>query len=437
MQTIQQLQSGELKGSIQIQLSCGLSKFPTELFDLVDTLEILDLSSNELTELPSDFGRFKKLKIAFFSDNKFTVLPKVLADCPSLTMIGFRSNQIVVFPENSIPLQTQWLVLTNNQIEILPKSLGECLYLQKVAFAGNKIKELPVEMENCKRLELLRISANQLETLPEWLLNLPRISWLAFSGNPCSQIPQNNLELIEMEWNELEIQEQLGEGASGIISKAIWNSTSIKEVAVKIFKGEVTSDGFPEDELTNCIAAGFHSNLVPLIAEIKNHSEGKMGIVMELISSDYTNLGNPPSFETCTRDVFPESVRFTFSQVVSISKCISSAMEHLHNQGILHGDLYAHNTMTNPDGRALLGDFGAATRYDRNTIFSKLLEKLDVRAFGCLLEDLLIRIEVADLKVVKYDLLNNLKDSCLDPLSIKRPDFKKINLILNALTTNT
>ena len=44
-----------------------------------------------------------------------------------------------------------------------------------------------------------------------------------------------------------------------------------QEVAVKVFKGEVTSDGFPEDEMNACITAGNHEHLVKLIGKIKNH----------------------------------------------------------------------------------------------------------------------------------------------------------------------
>ena len=68
MQTLQQLLSGELKGTKTLKLSCSLTIFPKEIFDLVDTLEILDLSCNHLSQLPDNFSDLKKLKIAFFSD---------------------------------------------------------------------------------------------------------------------------------------------------------------------------------------------------------------------------------------------------------------------------------------------------------------------------------------------------------------------------------
>ncbi len=430
MQTLHQLLSGELIGSSKIQISCGLNDFPRELFELQDTLEFLDLSGNNLSQLPEDFGNFKKLKILFISNNKFKVFPKVVANCPSLTMIGFRSNQMEEILEDSFPLKLQWLILTDNKIEKLPKSIGKCEFLQKFGIAGNRLNSLPDEMKNCRNLELLRISANLIEELPNWLLLLPRLSWLAYSGNPCSLIADRSVQINTVSWNDLVIINQLGEGASGIISKAILKSKDSKEVAVKIFKGEVTSDGLPQDELATCIAAGFHSNLVPLIAEIQGHSELKKGIVMELISTDYKNLGNPPNYETCTRDVFQSTQNLSLEQVKNILLCIASVASHLHNRGIVHGDLYAHNTLVNSDGNALLGDFGAASFYDLKSENAAQIERIEVRAFGCMVEDLLDQVSLEDKQSEIYFSFSSIKENCFNEVVSERIGFNEIiNLI--------
>ena len=433
MQTLSQLKSGELKGSSKIKLACGLKEFPRELFELEDTLEFLDLSGNQLSDLPADFDSFTMLKILFLSKNNFTKFPEILAKCPSLTMIGMRSNSIIEIPENSLPEKLQWLILTENKIEKLPHSIGKCGFLQKFAISGNLLKELPDEMQNCKRLELLRISANCLTSIPDWLLKLPRLSWLAYSGNPCSEKVENETDIEEIEWSQLELREKLGEGASGIISKAILKSKDNQEVAIKIFKGEVTSDGLPEDELQTCISAGKHSNLVPLLAKIKNHSEGKDGLVMELISTDYTNLGNPPSFETCTRDVLNPNVYYSVNQVLTILKSVASVGAHLHKRGILHGDLYAHNTMVNQDGNALLGDFGAATFYNVNSENANLLERLDVRAFGCLIDDLLGQIRFEEVGKEEVGKLKELREKCMIEEVENRLGFEEIVVFILSL----
>lgn len=432
MQTLEQLQSGKLAGCTSIRLSCGLTEFPRELFDLADSLELLDLSGNQLNSLPSDFGRFKKLKIAFFSDNLFTEYPEVLASCPLLEMIGFKANQIKYISEKAISENIRWLILTNNQIPQLPKSIGNCYRLQKVALAGNQLTELPDEMANCRNMELLRISANNIKVLPQWLMTLPRLSWLAYSDNPCASTIHDNQYLIEIDWSELELKEQLGEGASGIISKANFISQQ-KEVAVKVFKGEVTSDGLPDSEMNACALAGNHSSLVTLLGKIKNHPLQKDGLVFELIPETFKNLGKPPSFISCTRDVFDEGTRFSINDIIQTAINTSSVLVQLHSKGIMHGDFYAHNLMIDENSHVLLGDFGAATLYDLKSENALLHEKLDVRAYGCLLDDLLTYSIETNSK--ELDVLCELRDLCFNEVVTERPTFKeifrKLELLIN------
>ncbi len=432
MNSLEQLHSGELKGAKTIRLSCHLKSFPIELFELADTLEILDLSNNQLSHLPDNFGEFKNLKIAFFSENNFSVFPEVLSQCPKLTMIGFKSNQINTISERAFPEHLQWLILTNNQINRLPKSIGKCSRLQKVALAGNQLQDLPIEMANCKNLALLRISANQLTQFPEWLLSMPRLSWLAFSGNPfCKKINLKE-ELPFISWKNIEVKETLGEGASGIISRATWFESNIKkDIAIKVFKGEVTSDGFPEDEMNACIAAGSHKHLVTVIGKLNHHPQQKIGLLLELIPAKYKNLAGPPSFDTCTRDIFKPGTHFSPESVLKISQAIANTAMHLHSKGIMHGDLYAHNTLIDDEANTIFGDFGAATYYGVSNKTSHLFEKLDVRAFGCLMEDLLNLVLENKKKEALFLCLIDLKNTCLKEQIDERPLFKDILQMLD------
>jgi len=427
MTTLDELIAAKITNPKRITLSCELTEFPDVLYSYADTLEILDLSANKLSTLPEDIHRFTKLKIAFFSQNNFTIFPKQLATCPSLTMIGFKSNQLEEIPEDAFPKNLQWLILTDNRIQKLPRSIGQCTRLQKFAIAGNRLTELPLELSFCKNLELLRISANQLTSIPSWLYQLPRLSWLAFSGNPVTYMPKSKDHLPMVDWSRITVEEQLGEGASGVISKAKIDGE--QEVAIKIFKGEVTSDGYPEDELATCLSTGLHENIVPLRATIANHPEGKQGIVMELIPAEYKNLGQPPSFSTCTRDVFPAEQQFTYKQGVAILNGVLQAVKHLHERGIMHGDLYAHNTMINEQGKTYFGDFGAATFYAKNLEEAPYLERLDIRAFGCLIEDIipLIREEKGKENLCK------LYEKCMLEDVISRPSFEEIAKVLTGM----
>jgi len=425
MQTLEDLKSGKLIGSKTLKLAYGLTEFPLEILELSDTLEILDLSGNDLSELPGRITELTKLKIIFFAKNKFTVFPKVLKQFPVLNMIGFKSNQIDTVPEHAFPPQLNWLILTDNKIKVLPKSIGDVRLLQKCALAGNQLKELPNEMANCKNLELLRVSANELDSIPSWLFELPKLSWVAFGGNPAAYKPDLTNDLESFDWNEFTVNELLGEGASGFISRANWNSQN-EDVAVKLFKGAVTSDGLPDDEMEISIAAGRHENLIQVLGKIKSHPENKIGLIMELISPTFINLGNPPNFETCTRDVFDSGCQFIERELLQMAKEMASVCEQLHANGINHGDFYAHNILIDKSKKSILGDFGAASFYDVNSIYAANIERVEVRAFGCLIEDVLGLVKKCDTE--KWQ---NLINQCMLSDVKMRPNFSEIVEVLN------
>src|SRR5690606_36219742 len=99
---------------------CGLTELPAEVLALADTLEVLNLTGNQLSSLPPELGRLRKLRIIFCSSNAFTELPEVLGDCPELEMVGFKANRIEHVPAASLPAKLRWLILTDNAIEQLP-----------------------------------------------------------------------------------------------------------------------------------------------------------------------------------------------------------------------------------------------------------------------------------------------------------------------------
>ena len=445
MQTLDDLRTGKLKGATRVALAAGLTQFPEEILDLAETLEILDLSGNALSTLPDDFTRLHRLRVLFMSNNQFERMPEVLGRCPNLSMVGFRANGMRELPAESLPPKLRWLILTDNALESLPAELGKRPALQKLMVAGNRLTTLPKELSTCHNLQLLRIAANRFEVLPEWLLSLPRLSWLSYSGNPlCEGLEAKALAqtpVPPVSWSALKLGPKLGEGASGVIYRAGLDSAaagvvgvSEPEVAVKLFKGALTSDGLPQSEMAACISAGAHPNLIQVLGKLSGHPQGVEGLVMSLVDTAYKNLAGPPSFETCTRDVYADDLRFSVQDVLTIAKGVAGLAAQLHARGLMHGDLYAHNTLLGPGGHALIGDFGAASfvdMADRKT--AEALERLEVRAYGCLLEELLERVEDAsvgaDMKV-SVQQLTELRDRCLQSNVHARPSFRLITELL-------
>jgi len=399
-ETLDRLRAGALAGTTRLDLrGCGLTLLPPEVFHLADTLEVLDLSGNALTDLPEALSALPRLQVLFASDNRFTTLPAVLGRCPALQMVGFKANQIHTVPAAALPAGLRWLILTDNQVAQLPDQLGHCGQLQKLMLAGNCLRRLPDSLARCQRLELVRLAANQFETaadaLPTGLLALPRLAWLAHAGNPFSAPLEQQAEAASpappIAWHQLQVQGLLGEGASGRIHAALWQggAGTAQPVAVKLFKGAVTSDGLPHSEMAACMAAGAHPHLVGVLGRLTGHPEGTPGLVLQRIPPGHANLAGPPSLASCSRDVYAPGLRLAASAARAIASGMQSALAHLHRQGLAHGDLYAHNILADDQGQALLGDFGAASFLPVDDPLRRAaLQRIDRRALAVLLAEL-------------------------------------------------
>lgn len=435
--TLADLRADKLAGATNLKLACGLTEFPKEIYTLADTLEILDLSNNALSTLPDDLTTLHKLRILFCSSNQFTYLPEVLGRCPQLSMIGFKANQISVAADSALPSNTlRWLILTDNAVSVLPDSIGNCSHLQKLMLAGNQLSKLPESLVNCQNLELLRISANQLTELPTWLFNLPKLGWLAYAGNPfCDHIEARLLaksSIRQIDWHSLTLQHTLGEGASGLIYHAVFNhhpeTGTGQPLAVKMFKAHLTSDGLPRCEINATKLAGQHPNLFGLAGVIHQHPEDAIGLVMPLMPPHLKVLADPPSYASCTRDVYESDVTFSLDCLLNIASGIASAVAHLHARGMIHGDLYGHNILSDAHGEAILSDFGAASFLPSDQFsLAHDLQRIETRAFACLLEELLTRCKHKPLTQTALSALWHLQTDCAQPEIEKRPLFNEIS----------
>lgn len=430
---------------LRIKLAAGLTEFPSDLYRFCQTLEILDLSDNHLLALPDDFARFGRLKRLFLTNNAFSHIPAVLAQCPALVMVSFKGNQLTEFGAAVLPLTLEWLILTDNQLTALPDDFGRYHQLKKLALAGNQLTALPDSMQQCRQLGLVRLSLNRFSHFPDWLFQLPQLAWLALGANPACPVPQKADVQVplapEHQFNCIEI---LGEGASGVIYRAQVQEPVVlqaehsnekhheivagTEVALKRFKGWITSDGCPQDELQNYLNAGAHPNLIPILARISNTQ--LPALAMALIPKDFRSLGFPPSFDTITRDTFAADFQLSAPRVYLLAQQLASVLTQLHERQIMHGDLYAHNVLMNGQDQLYLGDFGAASALDALPLWQQQQSKaLEIRAFGYFLADLLAAVpaypatEIPELQAEQqlYSALQQLCQQCLAAEFAQRP----------------
>jgi hypothetical protein len=425
------LRRGDLAGARHLRLG-GLSEFPREIFALADTLEILDLSGGGLTSLPDDMGRLHRLRALFCSGNRFESLPGSLGDCAALSQIGFRAAGLREVPAEALPPRLRWLTLTDNRIERLPEALGQRPLLQKLMLAGNRLQKLPETMAGSAKLELIRLSSNAFETLPPWLANLPSLAWISWAGNPCERpVAPTGAQFVS--WAQLEIDALLGEGASGRVHSARWRRPGAAEaeaVAVKLYKGSMTSDGLPACEMAACLAAGDHPNLIGALGRLTDHPDGAEALLMPLLPAHWRVLAGPPSLESCSRDVYDSALALSAGCVLEIARGAAGAAAHLHERGILHGDLYAHNTLWDGEtGKAKLSDFGAACALPYGAE-GEAWRRVEVRAWGLLLGELL---EQCAPQADGLEKLRELEAHCVQPDSRARPLMNDVTAMLEEI----
>lgn len=420
---------------------CDILVVPPRLCKLSD-LTLLDLANNPLSSLPDSFASLVNLRVVFFLKNNFEVVPTVLGKLPNLYMLSFKSNRLTSFPDDALAPTIGWLILTDNKLTSLPSNIGD-VPLRKATFANNCLASLPESLKRCETLELLRIAANDLKSLPPWLFTLPRLAWLGVAGNPCSytnELADDAMtKLPRVAWSSLKFDEggELGSGASGKVLAA--TAADGTRIAVKQYHAQATSDGRPEDEVKAAVAGSGHDNVMRTSFALDGASDaddGAFALGMPMLDmARYSVLGNTPSFQSVSRDTYPEGKKFQTARAYRWAVGIARALDHLHSKGICHGDVYGHNTLVDDvdgDLPALMSDFGAAWFFPPDSQLAPLIERMEMRAFGCMLEELAERCDEDD---DRRKLLSSLASRCMSEDAASRPRTGEVRGELEKLLT--
>ena len=352
----------------------------TSIPDNIDLdVEYLDVSFNSLSILPDNFERYQNLKFLFLSNNNFIKIPKIISTMKNLFMVSFRNNQLVEI--DYIPQNVEWLILTNNCINKIVK-LGHLLNLRKLMLSGNMLASLPDDIIKCQKLELLRISNNQFKEVPHCIFELNNLAWISMANNPCFPLPELNSGKEFINKKDIKYIETIGEGTSGIVYSSIFKDN---EVAVKKYKGKMTSDGFSTNEMYILSSIKSHINLIEVLGYLYGENEDDIeGIIMPLFK-EYKQVGLPPTFETITRDFYENKI----NDPGYIMEQIENVVNHLHKNNTIHGDLYAHNIIYNTYKKhSVLTDFGASFVVTDKDLLDKFI-KIENRALNIFKTELL------------------------------------------------
>ncbi len=140
----------------------------------------LDLSGQDLTELPPAIGRLTHLETLILGKwdrrksrnqgNRLQTLPPELSHLPRLTTLALSYNQFTTLPPVVLALsQLTSLYLWGNSLSSLPPEIAQLSQLETLNLYGNRFSILPPVLEQLPQLEKLDLRQNPIPIPPEIL----------------------------------------------------------------------------------------------------------------------------------------------------------------------------------------------------------------------------------------------------------------------------
>ncbi|RCH80622.1 hypothetical protein CU098_003214, partial [Rhizopus stolonifer] len=191
-----------------------LTHIPPELYALQD-LQVLILSQNKIQSIPEDMPRLLPNLVTFriaanlieklpsrldywqhmrhfqlgsvYGGNRLVQLPDSITDMSLLEELDVSYNQLRSLPHDLAIQSLQFLNVSNNQLDFIPKSITQCQQLKSLNVSKNHLTTLPADLVSLSQLELLDISENLLCIMPAEILERMQSANLLITGNPLTR----------------------------------------------------------------------------------------------------------------------------------------------------------------------------------------------------------------------------------------------------------
>lgn len=166
----------------------------------------LDISNNNLTELPKEIGYMQNLTELILSNNNLVQLPEEILNLKNLEYIEIDGNENLVlsvsqkifcisrdllYNSKNYEVNTDDLVsitnvdLSNLNLEgEIPSIIYSCVNLQELKCFYSGLLVLGKDIGNLKNLKTLEIGMNEITILPDEITELTKLNFLQLHGNP-------------------------------------------------------------------------------------------------------------------------------------------------------------------------------------------------------------------------------------------------------------
>ncbi|XP_078096507.1 protein flightless-1 homolog [Mustelus asterias] len=240
------------------------SGVPDDIFQL-DDLSVLDLSYNQLTEIPRELENAKNMLVLNLSHNSIDNIPNQLfINLTDLLYLDLSDNSLESLPPQMRRLvHLQTLILNNNplmhaQLRQLPAMTAlQTLHLRNTQRTQSN---LPTSLEGLSNLLDVDLSCNDLSRVPECLYTLSSLRRLNLSTNQISE-----LSLCIDQWTQLETL-NLSRNQLTSLPSAICKLIKLKKLYLN--SNKLDFDGIPSGigklaSLEEFMAANNNLELVP------------------------------------------------------------------------------------------------------------------------------------------------------------------------------
>lgn len=164
-----------------------------ERFSAIDFSSIvsLDLSDNELSELPDCLTRLESLRALYLHQNSLTELPEWVTEWDDLAELTLGENRFAKFPTHILQLPLRHLDASLNQMREVPRTLLEHPSLESLDLSDNLLRHIGGPRKENLALKTLQLQGNPLKSLPTNLVLFEQLNELRVSRTEVQEIPED------------------------------------------------------------------------------------------------------------------------------------------------------------------------------------------------------------------------------------------------------